>query len=87
MHKATLKKLLKGIDGVKIVSGTEIEVYVEDPEDPGRADREATDKVLAKVRKAGVSWGGSRSGYGAWFLYEDYRSPGDWNDKSSPCHY
>ena len=31
--------------------------------------------------------GGHKTGYGSWILSPDYRSQGDWNDKSSRWHY
>lgn len=31
--------------------------------------------------------GGYKTGYGAWVLSPNYQSQGDWNDKSSRCHY
>lgn len=46
-----------------------------------------TQKAKREVRKAIPGLGGFRTGYGSWCLYQNYESPGDWNDASSRCHY
>jgi len=53
-----------------------------------KGDRKAS-RFLALVRtkNPGGGWGGFKTGYGSWILRPGYQSTGDWNDKSSPCHY
>ena len=47
------------------------------------ADEETMNAVQEKVVKAG----GYKTGYGAWVLRPGYVSQGDWNDRTSRCHY
>jgi len=46
-------------------------------------------RFLTQVRKLNPTgnWGGYQTGYKSWVLSPGYQSTGDWNDKSSPCHY
>lgn len=47
----------------------------------------SSDAARKRVRKAIQGLGGYKTGYGSWILSANYESPGDWNDKSSRCHY
>ena len=47
------------------------------------ADEETMNAFQEKVVKAG----GYKTGYGAWVLRPGYVSQGDWNDRTSRCHY
>ena len=51
--------------------------------------RKAGHRFLTQVRKLNPTgnWGGYQTGYMSWVLCPGYVSSGDWNDKSSPCHY
>jgi len=42
---------------------------------------------MRKFRKNIAKWGGYSTQYGAWVLQASYVDDGDWNDKSSICHY
>jgi hypothetical protein len=57
------------------------EVEIKSPKDSRR--------FLAQVRKLNPTgnWGGYQTGYKSWVLCPGYVSSGDWNDKSSRCHY
>jgi len=47
------------------------------------ADEATVDVFCARVTPVG----GYRTGYGAWVLRPNYQTSGDWNDRSSRCHY
>lgn len=58
------------VDFIKIVSKTEVEIYVERS---GELDHEATEAVQEAFSKA-TGWGGFKCGYGAWVMQAGYRS-------------
>ncbi len=48
---------------------------------------EVTENDAEKLHKAGLTWGGYKTGYGTWVLQAKSIDKGDWNDKTSKHHY
>lgn len=64
-----------GIQGQVRGAGRDWEVEL--PSEEEKADFQAN---VAEV-------GGFKTGYGSWILRPGYQCQGDWNDRSSRCHY
>ena len=74
------------MDHVRVQAG-EVEIFVEDADYPGTANRAAVDAILGKIRPV-LQWpGGFYSGYESFFYQKDAQDSGDWNDVSSSHHY
>ena len=77
MTKTQIKKAMEAANITGDLTGTgknwEVELMTET----------AKNRFMRLVCKAG----GYQTGYGAWRLSPDYCSSGDWNDKTSRCHY
>lgn len=88
MTKTQIKSKLiaAGMDEKAIleVGKDEVEIFVDNGE--GRANERATEKA-AKVARKVLGWGGYYTGYGSLVLQNNYQSSGDWNDRTSRCHY
>ena len=87
MHLKKLKNIINGINGVKILNNSEIEIFVADANEPGIADETLTEKAKMLVEMAGIKWGGFVTGYGSWILRESYSPKGEFCDTSSVHHY
>jgi hypothetical protein len=76
MNKAQLKKLIKkaGVKKYEIRGGG------------GSLEIEVSARDSKKLRKAGLPWGGYKTGYGAWVLHAPYVPKGDYMDKGSRWH-
>lgn len=81
INKRTVKAALNGLDIEYQLSGTNFgtELEVDEKDEP------AVQKALKKY--FGHFWGGFQAGYGGWVLRPEYKSKGDWGDKSSAHHY
>jgi hypothetical protein len=45
------------------------------------------EKTMKRFCAAVQALGGYKTGYDSWILRPGYEPSGDWNDKSSTCHY
>lgn len=80
------RKTLGSMPGVKIESGTEVEIFVAN-ETGEYADVDATETVLTSVQSL-LGWSGFRTGYGSWMLRAGYVvDTADYCDPSARCHY
>lgn len=77
MTKTQVTKAMKthGISGEVTGKGQDWEVEL-----PTEEAKDAFRQLVCQV-------GGFKTGYGAWVLRPNYVSQGDWNVKSSRCHY
>lgn len=90
MTKPQIKKALKAnqilMTNIEILSSNDVEVFVEDPDQPGTAEQEQTDELSDKVSSA-LGWGGFKTGYGSWVLCEGSQNTTDYCDIASSIHY
>jgi len=76
MNKAQLKKLVENAGVVEYEisgSGSTLEI-------------EVSEQDSKKLSKAGLTWGGYKTGYGAWVLQAKTTDRGDYMDKGSLWH-
>jgi hypothetical protein len=73
-----LRKANIDLTGVTI-SGSEVEIYVENSET-------ATKRKMNQISKV-LNWGGYRTGFGGWVLRKGYTGNGDFMDAASRWHY
>lgn len=91
MTKPQIKKAFKAnlipLSNIEILSGNDIEVFIEDPDQPGSADQKQTDELSDKVSSA-LGWGGFQTGCGSWVLREGYAIDNtDYCNTASSIHY
>jgi hypothetical protein len=48
---------------------------------------EVSERDSKKLRRAGLTWGGYKTGYGAWVLQAGYVARGDYSNVASAWHY
>lgn len=74
--KATIKARLRkaGVnfeEGFLSIEKDEVEIFIEDTDNEGTADIEATEAKVKEFQKV-FNWGGFRSGFGSWTLRRGY---------------
>lgn len=71
--KARLRKAGVSLEGFDSIEKDEVEIYIDDVDNEGTADRELTEKKVKEFRKV-FNWDGFRSGCGSWVLRREYES-------------
>jgi hypothetical protein len=76
--KARLRKAGVSLEGFESIEKDEVEIFIEDSDNQGTANRELTEAKVKEFEKV-FSWGGFVTGYGSYILRREYESSRQWN--------